>query len=135
MIRQRLILATLVIVAVAAGTLEAQGRGPQWALLGQRAVTDRVDHDTIKVTAAKGDFKAIKFEVIGRAVDFHRAVIHFANGADQNVELRHTIPAGGQSRVIDIVGRDRVIRSIDFWYDAKTIAKGGRANVRALGRR
>jgi hypothetical protein len=132
---RRTLLMMLVFLA-AAGTIEAQrGAKVQWALLGQRSVTDRADHDTIKVTAAKGDFKAIKFEVIGRAVDFHRVVIHFANGADQNVELRNTIPAGGQTRVIDIVGRDRVIQSIDFWYDANTIGKGGRANVRALGRR
>jgi hypothetical protein len=132
--RQRVILAVLVILVAAAGTIQAQGRGPQWVLLGTRNVTDRADHDTIAVTGAKGTFTAVKFEVRGHAVDFHRVVIHFANGGDQNVELRNTIRAGGESRVIDIDGRDRVIRSIDFWYDAKTLGRGGRAVVRVLGR-
>ena len=70
----------------------------------------------------------------GHAVDFHRVVIHFRGGDDQKVEMRNTIRAGNQSREIDIDGKDRVIRSIDFWYDAKTIGRGGKATVRAMGR-
>ena len=86
------------------------------------------------MTAAKGTFTAIKLQVRQRPVDFHRVVIHFANGADQKVELRNTIRAGGESRVIDIDGANRVIRSIDFWYDAKTLGRGGRAAIRVMGR-
>ena len=49
--------------------------------------------------------------------------------------MRDTIRAGGASRAIDIDGRDRVVRSIEFWYDANTVGRGGRATVRVLGRR
>jgi hypothetical protein len=125
----------LILLMCSAGPLTAQrGRGPQWELLGTRAVTDRADHDTITVTAAKGTFRAVRFEVVGRAVDFQRVVIHFRNGDDQRVALRQTIPAGGTSRVVDIDGADRVIRSIDLWYDANTLGRGGKASVRAFGR-
>jgi hypothetical protein len=86
------------------------------------------------VGGGKGNFTAVKFEVQRHAVDFHRVVIHFRNGDDQKVDMRDTIRAGGESRAIDVEGRDRVIRSIDFWYDAKTIGRGGRAVVRVLGR-
>ena len=134
MMRRGMILAILMVIVGAVGALEAQGRGPQWVVLGTRTVSDRADHGTIRVTGAKGTFTAVKFEVRQRAVDFHRVVIHFANGGDQNVELRNTIRAGGESRVIDIDGANRVIQSIDFWYDAKTLGRGGRATVRALGR-
>ena len=41
-------------------------------LLGQRPVTDRVDHDQIVVTIARGDFRAIKITVHRAAVDLHR---------------------------------------------------------------
>ena len=133
--RRRMILAVLVMLVGAAWTLEAQGRGGSWALLGSRIVTDRADHDTIKVTGAEGNFTAVKLEVRRHAVNFQRMVIHFGNGADQKVELRNTIPANGESRVIDINGGDRIIQSIDFWYDAKTLGKGGRAVVRVMGRR
>ena len=124
-------LAAIVIVATVIGTASAF---QAWRFLGERGVTDKKDHDNISVTAANGNFTAIKFLVRGRAVDFHRVVVHFANGADHEIELRQTIPAGGESRVIDLPGDRRVIRSVDFWYDAKA-AVGGQALVRLFGRR
>jgi hypothetical protein len=54
--------------------------------------------------------------------------------ASQTIESRSTIPAGGESRAIDLEGTDRVIRSVEFWYDAKTV-RGRRAVVRLFGRR
>jgi hypothetical protein len=119
------------LVALLATVVTAQGR---WQLLGQRNVSDRADHDTIAVTKAKGDFKSIRLEVRRHPIDFHRVVIHYANGGEQVVELRSTIPANGESRIIDLEGRDRIIRRIDLWYDAKSVGKGGRAAVRVLGR-
>ena len=118
------------LTVVPAGAAFAAGN---WLLLGERVVSDRLDHDSIAVTAGRGDLTAIKLTVHRRAVDFHRVVVHFANGGDQEVELRATIPAGGESRVIDLVGGDRVIRSIDLWYDARAI-RGRQAVVRVHGR-
>ena len=122
------------VLAAACATYAQAGRGTNWALLGERVVTDRNDHDTVRVTRGRGSFTAVKFEVRRHAVDFHRVVIHFANGEDQKVELRNSIPAGGETRVIDIDGADRIITSIDFWYDAKTLGRGRSATVRSLGR-
>lgn len=128
----------LMFVAVLVGGLglgAQRGRGDDWVMLGERTVTDRADHDTITVTAARGSFTALRFSVHERAVDFQKVVVSFANGGDQNIELRNSIPAGGTTRVIDIDGGNRVIRKIDFWYDAKTLGRGGKAIVRAHGRR
>lgn len=133
--RLRMFVAAAVVVAASVTGLAAQrARGPAWTLLGNRTVTDKKDHDTIIVTAARGSFNAIKLEVTGHAVDFQRVVIHFRNGEDQKLDLRNTIPAGGSSRDIDIEGANRIIKSIDFWYDAHTLGKGGHAVVRTLGR-
>ncbi len=135
MLRRGMILAVLAVVMTSSAcAVRAQPGGGNWVSLGQRNVTDRLDHDTVVVTASRGTFTAVKFTVQRRAVDFHRVVIHFANGGDQNVELRNTIRAGGESRVIDIDGADRVIRSIDFWYDTASIGRGQRATVRIFGR-
>ncbi len=119
-----------VSLGAAPRALRAQAR--DWVFLGERAVTDRLDHDLIPVTIARGDFTAIKITVRRAAVDFHRVVVHFANGGDQEVELRATIPAGGESRAIDLRAGDRVIRSVEFWYDARTV-RGRRAVVRLHG--
>lgn len=107
---------------------------PDWVLLGTRAVNDRVDHDVIPVTAARGDWQAIKITVQRASVDFYRVVVHFGNGTQQDVQLRNTIPAGGETRAIDLTGPDRVINRVEFWYDANTI-RGRRAVVRLFGRR
>jgi hypothetical protein len=116
------------------GLAEQRGRD-NWVAIGERTVSDKADHDAIEVGADRGSFTAIRFDVLRHAVDFHRVVIRFRNGDDQKIELRHSIPAGGSSRVIDIDGTNRVIRSIEFWYDAKTLRRGVTATVRVMGRR
>ena len=106
-------------------------RRDRWEMLGQRTVTDRVDHDTI-AAGRQGTFRALKIRVEGRAVQFRDVKIHFANGDTQDVALRNVIPAGGESRVIDIEGRDRAVRSIDVWYDTQSLA-GRKAVVKVYG--
>lgn len=109
-------------------------QGADWVFLGQRLVNDRADHDVIVVTAAKGDFTRIKLTVQRASVDFHRVTVHFGNGTKQEVDLRHTIRAGGETRAIDLEGADRVINRVEFWYDANAI-RGRRAQVRLFGLR
>lgn len=121
------------LLATVAMTGAAQ-KQPDWVLLGTRAVNDRVDHDVIPVTGAKGNWQAIKITVLRASVDFYRVVVHFGNGTQQEVQLRNTVPAGGETRAIDLTGPDRVINRVEFWYDANTI-RGRRAVVRLFGRR
>lgn len=132
MLGRTLLVGLLAIGSLAAPTIiEAE---PDWILLGVRDVSDRIDHDVIAVTKAEGRFSAIQIRVFRAAVDFHRVVVHFRNGATQDVELRSTIPAGGESRRIDLPGDDRIITKVEFWYDAKT-ARGRRAVIRLFGQR
>lgn len=102
-----------------------------WEMLGQQTVNDRLDHDTIQA-GKQGTFRSLKIRVESRAVEFRDLKIHFANGDTQDVALRQVIPAGGESRVIDIKGGDRTIRRIDFWYDAQSLA-GHKAVVKVYG--
>jgi len=130
-----LALLALVLGIVALPTAAAARRGHNgWTLLGERRVTDKLDHDTIVVTAGRGDFRRIELRVLERPVQFHKVVVHFGNGEHQELELRVVIEAGGRSRVIDLEGHDRVIHSIDFWYDAQSL-RGKGALVRVFGQR
>ena len=130
-------IASLALLALVLGLVVLPGAASAarggWTLLGERRVTDKLDHDTIVVTAARGDFRHLQLRVLERPVQFHKIVVHFGNGDSQELETREVIRAGGRSRVIDLAGRDRVIRSIDLWYDAQSIGRGKGAVVRVFG--
>ena len=124
----------VLVVTLACAASGAALQAGDWVLLGQRQVSDRADHDVIVVTGARGDFRRIKITVQRASVDFHRVTVYFGNGGKQEVEMRNTIRAGGETRAIDLEGADRVINRVEFWYDANTI-RGRRAQVRLLGLR
>ena len=105
-----------------------------WTLLGTKKVTDRVETDVIRVSARRTDFTKLKIRVQDRGVEFRRVVVHFRKGAPQEIELRRVIPAGGESRVIDLVGRDRRIEKVVLTYDAQSLS-GKKAQVRVFARR
>jgi hypothetical protein len=106
----------------------------EWAFLGERRVGDNIDHDTIPVTVARGSFRRLKFQVQGHAIQMRQLVVHYGNGKPDNIETRDLIPAGGESRGIDLRGGDRVIRKIDFWYETKSVGRK-RALIRVYGAR
>lgn len=127
----RIVVLSLGLATIAAGALAAD-RG--WKLLGERTVTDGADHDSIAVTAAEGDLEALQIRVRGRAVQFREVRVHYANGDEQVLELRDVIPAGGNSRVVDLEGGDRIVRRVEFRYDAQS-ARGKKALIRLFGKR
>lgn len=128
-----LFLAALTLAVTADARPRRDRVAGRWELLGERTVNDRVDHDVLTVTAARGTFRSLKLEVRDRAVQFHKVTVHFGDGEKQEIELRTVIPAGGESRVIDVEGRDRVIRTIEFTYDAQSLG-GKKARVLIFGK-
>ena len=64
------LLLPLLIAACAASRQGAR----DWDFLGQRTVSDRVDHDVIVVTGVEGRFSAIQLRVQRATVDFHKVV-------------------------------------------------------------
>lgn len=106
---------------------------PRWEKLGERKVNYGLDRDEIFVTASEGRFTALKFAVQKSGINMHKMVVHFGNGDTQEIELREEIPAGGESRVINLEGNRRVIRKVVFWYDTKNFADK-RAELALWGR-
>lgn len=104
-----------------------------WELLGERLVDHGLDRDVIPVTVTEGTFRKIKLAIRSRKIELLDLKIYFGNGDVQDVSVRRIIQAGGETRVIDIEGTNRVIRKVTFWY--KTIGKApGRATIRLWGK-
>lgn len=100
--------------------------GQAWTILGSCKVNGHVDHDEIVVTASRGDFKAIKLFVENEGIQFDRVMVHYGNGTSDRMDIRKFIPAGGETRVLDLAGSDRVVRKVTFYYEsnAMTSKKG-----------
>lgn len=106
---------------------------PRWEYLGLRKVNKSFDRDEIAVTGFEGSFNALKLQVKYRAISMYDMKVHYRNGSVEDIKLRLHIPAGGESRVIDLRGGNRVITKVVFRYETK-VDRGKRAEVRLFGR-
>jgi hypothetical protein len=127
----RRLISTLIIV-MCFSTLFAQA--PKWKLLGTRKVTFKTEKDVINVGANKGVFKKIKLTIKKSGINFKDMKVHFANGDIFDVQIRRVIPAGGETRVIDLPGKNRNIKKVVFWYKS-TKKNKKRATVRLYGKK
>ena len=125
----RQLILTLVIV-LCCSTIFAQA--PKWKLLGTKKVTFRTERDVITVGADEGIFKKIKLTVKNSGVKFKDMKVHFANGDIVDVQIRRVIPKGGETRIIDLPGNNRIIKKVVFWYES-TKKNPKRATVRLFG--
>ena len=106
----------------------------RWEYLGEANVDGQVDHDNIVVTGARGAFRAIQIKVEKAAIEFDRVVVHYGNGGSEPIQIRHRVPAGGQTRVIDLPGDERILQSVEFWYSRASVSSR-KPKVRLFGRR
>ena len=59
-------------------------------------------------------------------------VIYDGGGAQERIQTRFDIPKGGESRVLDLKGGKRKLRTVEFWYDTKGFLNG-KANLTLFG--
>ena len=112
----------------------ANSASAQWEDLGSKEVTDRAETDVFHL-ATEGQFHALRFRVTRAPVRFYRMEVTYGNGEKDTIEIRSLVRAGGSSRVIDLRGRDRFLRSVKFWYEAASVGRGRRATVTLFGRK
>jgi hypothetical protein len=99
------------------------GRPGGWDYLGQANVDGLRDHDVITVGRDDGRFRSLQLRVEGAPIEFQRVVVRYANGTSEEIQLRNRIPAGGETRAIDLRGGDRAIQSVEFWYSRTNRAR------------
>lgn len=105
-----------------------------WERLGSRSVRLIGDRDVIPVTLLRGDFRRIQLRVRENGVFINQLTVVYATGAHDQIPMRYLIRSGGWSRIIDLRGGDRIIRSIELSYRSVPNSRG-RAVVDVFGRR
>ena len=104
----------------------------QFSKLGKKKVTYKLDRDVLHVGANDGVFKKLKIKVTGGSLNMHKMVVEYGNGTKDVIPLKHTFIRGGNSRIIDLEGGNRIIKDITFWYDTKNVSNR-RATVHVFG--
>lgn len=104
-----------------------------WGKMGQGTV-EPTDKGVSTVNAAAGKpVHAIKIKVLTGGVNIHKCEIWFSDGTRKEVELRNDVPAGSESREINLNDTLRHVSKIVFWYDTRNYDK--RANVELWGKK
>lgn len=106
---------------------------PQWKKLGERTVNGRVDHDTIGVGADDGYFTAIQVKVENSSLEMRDIKVNFGNGTSFSPPTKLVFSPNQTTRVIDLPGEKRIIKSVEFKYS--NLPGGGNARVELWGRR
>jgi len=111
------------------------GTPGEWRYLGTVNARFTADHDAIVVQGPYDFFRRIKFKVTNAPINIIRLIVSYDDGGlPENIDTRFSIPAGGESRIIDLRGNRRKIKTIEFWYDTKGVLQG-RANVSVFGQK
>lgn len=104
-----------------------------WDKLGEKQVSFSLDRDEINVGLVEGLFSSIKLKVNNKPINLHKVTVQFDNGNKQDFDVRKNIPAGGETRVLQLNGANlRVIRKVILLYDKDT--RGGTASVSVWGK-
>jgi hypothetical protein len=124
--------AAMVALALGGGAARAEGWDSKgWVKLGEREVNGRVDHDRIDVGRYDGRFTKLTLFVEKSDLELLDFEVTFGNKERWHPEVRHIFKEGARTRVIDLPGDERVIKSIDLRY--KNLPGGGRARVEVWG--
>src|SRR5262249_11834033 len=126
------LLTFLFSIVIAGGTAKAdRWDNKGWVKLGERAVNGRVDRDTITVGRAEGKFTKLTLVVEKSEIELLDFEIVFANGEKFNPSVKHYFKENARTRVIDLPGDERIIKTINLKY--KNLPGGGSATVEVWG--
>lgn len=129
------ILSATIVTALAflslASPSEAQ-KGRDWELLGSAKVGFLADRDVIRVGKREGRYKRIKLLVSGNEIEMRDLKVVYGNGRVDDLPVRETIRAGGETRAIDLKGEGRFIKEVQLAYASKPNFRG-QATVQVYG--
>jgi hypothetical protein len=124
--------AALVMLAVGGSAARADRWDSKgWVKLGEREVNGKVDRDRIEVGAHDGKFTKLTLYVEKSDLEMLDFEITFGNNERFHPEVRHVFREGSRTRVVDLPGDERTIKTIDLKY--KNLPGGGRARVEVWG--
>ena len=101
--------------------------------LGEQSIPFKGEQGIINVSSYNGWLKAIYFKVESNDIELFDMVITYRNGERENIDTRLIFNEATRSRVINLEGEIRHIRSIEFVYKTVGSWLDGKALLRIYG--
>jgi hypothetical protein len=132
----KLALSVLAGMVVAAAAMPAHA-ATEWVMLGEQPVSTSADRDVLIVGGDEGRFEALKFEVQGNRVHFGEVRVVYRHGESEVLDVKEHMRPGQTSPSYDLKGTNKVIKRIEFLYQAGTGRRwdGSPAIVKVLGKK
>jgi hypothetical protein len=106
-------------------TQPRSGSAGTWRVLGTTSAKSAGDHDVLYVKGPYDFFRRLKFKVTDSNIEIDYILVRYDDGGvPERVDVRQNIPQGGESRVIDIKGGKRKLKSVEYWYRDKGFMNG-----------
>lgn len=106
-------------------TQPRQGNSGSWRVLGTCQAKSSADHDAIYLKGPYDYFRKLKFKVTDSNLEMGEMLVRYDDGGvPERIEVRQNIEKGGESRVIDLKGGKRKLKSVEFWYKDKGFLNG-----------
>jgi Protein of unknown function (DUF2541) len=128
---RRLFVAVLAMAAAGVvATAEAQ-QGDNWVLLSTKNVDLRAGNDTIDVSKARGDFRAIRIRNTGDDIVINKARVVYGDNSAHVEDRTINLLSGERSRPIDSRPNGKFVDAVAINYGAST--RGGTATIQVWG--
>lgn len=96
-----------------------KARPDTWIKLADRTVTHTVDHSELTIEGVHENLNAIRLKVVRGAINLHRCVVYYKDSQTQDFTILNSIPAGGESKVIELPRAGQPVTKLVFVYDTK----------------
>ncbi len=126
---------SLVIISFSCGsTRNSIAVEEGWELLGETKAGFIRETDVINVNS-RNQFTAIRFKVEGAEIKLSELGVFFESGDKLSPAVDETIPAGKESRLIELAADGRTITKIEFKYRTVGSIIKKKANILIFGKR
>ena len=105
---------------------------PGWHKIAETTADLKADKDEVMVVG-KDHFKSIKLKVTDVPVEIRDLTVYYENDTKQDVSVSHLLQAGGETRVIDLDGKDRAIKKIVLMYKTVPNSEKDKSHIEIWG--
>lgn len=131
-----LLICQVTIFAQAKGVTVVRPGSPQskWVLIARTQTRLNLDQDMVVING-QNVFRAIKFRVTHNLIEIYDLDVVFENGEHQDIPVKNVFQPSTESRVLDLPGNKRRIKSIIIKYRSGGNLFNQRAYVQFWGLR